>query len=147
MLRLSAQSVCSRAACQPAGRRHAVVVRAAEAKAAPKKTTVPEKAAPVNDHKIGKTQLKEAVAAATKLSQADASRAVDALLTLIMDSVAAGKEVSIPGFGAFTARTRKARKGRNPQTGAPLEIAEKTAPGFSAGKTFKDHVAAYKGKK
>lgn len=94
--------------------------------------------------KITKGDLKDIVKGATGLTMADTSRAVDALLDAIIHGVADGKEVVIPGFGSFKPRERKARNGRNPKTGAPLEIEAKVSPAFSAGKTFKDTVAAKK---
>ncbi|KIY94521.1 DNA-binding protein HU [Monoraphidium neglectum] len=84
---------------------------------------------------------KEIVKASTNLTAADTTRAVDALLDAIMDGVAAGKEVVIPGFGTFRRRERSARTGRNPRTGEAIAIEAKVAPAFLAGKTFKDIVA------
>lgn len=63
----------------------------------------------------------------------DTTRAVDALLDAIVNSVADGKEVTIPGFGSFKPRHRAARAGRNPKTGEALKIAAKTSPSFAAG--------------
>jgi DNA-binding protein HU-beta len=51
-----------------------------------------------------------------------------------------GKKVSFVGFGTFSVTKRKARMGRNPQTGAPLRIAAAKVPKFKAGKTLKDAV-------
>lgn len=50
-----------------------------------------------------------------------------------MSSVAAGKEVVVPGFGSFKPRERKARTGRNPKTGEEIKIAAKTSPAFTPG--------------
>jgi DNA-binding protein HU-beta len=49
-----------------------------------------------------------------------------------------GKKVSLPGFGTFQLRARAARKGRNPQTGAEIDIKASNSPGFSAAKAFKE---------
>ncbi|KAI8471543.1 MAG: hypothetical protein J3K34DRAFT_458287 [Monoraphidium minutum] len=94
-----------------------------------------------SDNRITKQQLKETVKAATGLTMADTTKAVDAVLNAIIDGVAAGKDVAIPGFGTFKPRERPARTGRNPKTGAALQIAAKTSPVFTAGRGFKDAVA------
>ncbi|KAL4856881.1 Kelch-like protein 10 [Chlorella vulgaris] len=91
---------------------------------------------------MGKGDLIKHVAAEADLTAAAADRAVNALLDVIMDKVAKGEKVAITGFGSFEPRARAARVGRNPQTGAELQIAASVAPGFSAGKSFKDRVKA-----
>ncbi|WP_243060091.1 HU family DNA-binding protein [Nocardioides sp. SR21] len=90
---------------------------------------------------MNKSQLSDAVAEKTGLSGAQADAALDAVLTSITDAVASGDKVTIPGFGTFEARERSARTGRNPQTGAEIEIAATTAPAFKAGAAFKKAVA------
>jgi DNA-binding protein HU-beta len=89
---------------------------------------------------MNKGQLKDAVAEAAGLSGADAERALDAVLDSIVKAVADGDKVTIPGFGTFEPRERSARTGRNPQTGAEIEIAASTVPGFKAGAAFKSAV-------
>ncbi|GBF96728.1 hypothetical protein Rsub_09470 [Raphidocelis subcapitata] len=126
-LRLTAPSVAAYARARQPGRT-LVTVRAA---------TTPAKAKP---EKIGKGDLKDIVKGATGLSVTDTSKAVDALLDAIMHGVASGKEVAIPGFGSFKPRERKARTGRNPKTGDAINIAARTSPVFTAGKSFKDIV-------
>jgi DNA-binding protein HU-beta len=59
----------------------------------------------------------------------------------IQSTVAAGGKVSLVGFGSFEPRQRAARNGRNPQTGATIEIPAVTVPAFSAGKQFKELVS------
>ncbi len=59
-----------------------------------------------------------------------------------MASVAEGEKVSLVGFGSFEPRARKARDGRNPQTGQTIKIPATTVPAFSAGKGFKELVAS-----
>lgn len=66
---------------------------------------------------------------------------VDALLQSLTDAMAAGEEVSITGFGKFSTSKRAARTGRNPATGATLQIPESTVPKFTPGKALKDAVA------
>ncbi|CAB4714412.1 MAG: integration host factor subunit alpha [Actinobacteria bacterium] len=87
------------------------------------------------------TDLRKAVAAATGLSGADADRAVTATLATIADALAARDKVTLPGFGTFETRERAARTGRNPQTGAALEIAASTSPAFKPATALKRQVA------
>ncbi|MNC98206.1 DNA-binding protein HU [compost metagenome] len=61
-------------------------------------------------------------------------------------AVAKGDKVSLPGFGSFEKRARKARTARNPQTGAAIKIAATSVPAFKAGKEFKELVAKKKKK-
>jgi DNA-binding protein HU-beta len=56
----------------------------------------------------------------------------------IIQNVVAGKKVMLPGFGSFQLRARAARKGRNPQTGAEIDIKASKSPGFTAAKAFKE---------
>jgi len=90
---------------------------------------------------LTKQELAERVAEGAELTKADASRAVDAALAAITDALRAGDKVSIIGFGTFLVRDRKARTGKNPQTGAPLFIPAGKSPAFKAGKALKDAVA------
>ena len=90
---------------------------------------------------MNRTQLVETVAREADLSNAQAQAAVSAVLDAIVDSVAKGDKVTLPGFGTFEQRERSARTGRNPQTGETLEIAASKAPGFKAGSAFKQKVA------
>lgn len=86
---------------------------------------------------MNKTDLIEAVAEASGLTKADTDRALSALIDTIENTVRGGDKVSIPGFGTFSLTERKARTGRNPQTGATIKIAASKAPKFSAGSGFK----------
>ena len=104
---------------------------------------------------MNKSELIEAIATATELTKADSERALNAFNETVQDTVKAGDKVMIPGFGSFSVSDRKARTGRNPQTGEPVPIAASKAPKFSAGSGFKAAVnikgkakpAAKKGKK
>jgi len=89
---------------------------------------------------MNKTDLVNAVADKTELSKKDAGKAVDAVFQSIMDSLGEGDRVQIIGFGNFEVRTRKARKGRNPQTGEEIQIPETKVPAFKAGKALRDAV-------
>ncbi|WIA15091.1 hypothetical protein OEZ85_001785 [Tetradesmus obliquus] len=94
-------------------------------------------AKPDKPETVGKAMLAKHLAEDQSLSVKKATEVIDALLDDIMLSVAEGKTVTIPGFGSWKKRTRAARKGRNPQTGEPLDIPEGVAPAFSAGNVFK----------
>ncbi len=89
---------------------------------------------------MNKAELIEAVAEAADLSKASATRAVDAVLDSITGTLKAGDQVSLVGFGTFQVRERAARTGRNPQTGATIDIAAAKVPSFKAGKALKDAV-------
>ena len=79
--------------------------------------------------------------AGSGMTKKEAAAAVEAVIGGIKDSLAAGESVRLVGFGTFSVRERKARTGRNPQTGAPLKIKAKNIPAFSAGKALKDAVS------
>jgi DNA-binding protein HU-beta len=91
--------------------------------------------------KLSKQDVINSVAAAAGLSKKDASGAVDAVVNTIKNALAEGDSVGLIGFGTFEVKTRAARTGRNPQTGAELDIPEKKVPSFKAGKELKDAVA------
>lgn len=90
---------------------------------------------------MNKAELIDAVAAAAELSKKDATAAVDAVLESVKTAVAAGDKVSISGFGIFEKSERSARTGRNPQTGAAVQIAATSVPKFRAGAEFKKKVS------
>ena len=89
---------------------------------------------------MNKSELIDAVASATELSNADATRATDAVLKSIIATLGKGDQVNLVGFGTFSVRERAARAGRNPQTGETIQISASKSPGFKAGKAFKDAV-------
>jgi len=74
------------------------------------------------------------------LTKVDGQKAVDTLTDVITGALARGEKVTWTGFGTFEVRTRAARMGRNPQTGAPLHIPAGKTPAFKAGKSLKDAV-------
>ena len=86
---------------------------------------------------MNKGELVDAVAASAGLSRADAAKAVDGVIDAISGSLANGGSVSLVGFGTFTVRDRAARTGRNPQTGAEIQIAAARVPAFKPGKALK----------
>jgi len=89
---------------------------------------------------VNKTDLIDAIAAAADLPKASAGRALDAVVDSITEALARGDQVSLVGFGTFAVKHRSARSGRNPQTGATIEIAASNVPGFKPGKALKDAV-------
>ena len=70
----------------------------------------------------------------------DAQTAVDGVLSSITNALEKGDSVSLIGFGSFKVAERKARKGRNPQTGEEIYIAASKVPKFIAGKALKEAV-------
>ena len=89
---------------------------------------------------MNKSDLIDAIAAATDLSKADAGRALNATTDAITSALSSGDSVAITGFGRFLVRERAARTGRNPQTGAAIQIAASKVPAFKAGKALKESV-------
>ena len=89
---------------------------------------------------MNKTDLIDAIADNAALSKAEAGRALDAVISSVMDTLSKGDQVVLTGFGTFTVRDRAARTGRNPQTGETIEIKAATVPTFKAGKALKDAV-------
>ena len=85
-----------------------------------------------------KTELVCAVAENAGLTKVDAERAVKALLDAVTDCLKEGDKLSLVGFGTFSVSQRAARKGKNPQTGAKIDIPAAKTPRFKAGKLLKD---------
>jgi DNA-binding protein HU-beta len=90
---------------------------------------------------MNKSELIDAVAQRTGQTKGDTGKSLDALIDVIIEAVVAGDKVQLVGFGTFEPQHRAARSGRNPSTGAAIEIAASTAPKFAPGKAFKDKVA------
>ena len=86
---------------------------------------------------MNKSQLVDAIAAGAGLSKADAARALDSTTGAIHGALKSGDRVSLVGFGSFSVSARKAREGRNPQTGATIKIAAKNVVKFKAGAGLK----------
>ncbi len=84
-----------------------------------------------------KADLIEYVAKKVSLTNKAAKEAVVAVFGAIADSLKKGDKVVVTGFGTFSVRSRAARKGRNPQTGAAIDIPARKTPGFTAGKALK----------
>ncbi len=89
---------------------------------------------------MNKTELVDAVAANADIPKTVASKAVDAVLESVTETLAKGDKVTLIGFGTFEVRERSARTGRNPKTNEPMEIPATKVPAFKAGKKLKDAV-------
>ncbi len=89
---------------------------------------------------MNKSELIEAITADADLSKAAAGRALDAVIAAVTGALKDGESVSLVGFGTFSVKARAARTGRNPQTGAAIQIAAANIPSFKAGKALKDAV-------
>tara|TARA_B100000676_G_C17619491_1_gene600927 strand:+ start:305 stop:577 length:273 start_codon:yes stop_codon:yes gene_type:complete len=89
---------------------------------------------------LNKNDLVASVASNAGLSKADAAKAVDAVFDTISGSLSNGNEVRLVGFGTFSVGHRKATTGRNPQTGAVIQIPASNQAKFKAGKGLKDAV-------
>ena len=89
---------------------------------------------------MNKSELIDAISKTSKLTKADAERALNATVASITKALKGGSKVQLIGFGTFEVRKRAARMGRNPKTGKELKIAATKVPAFSAGKTLKDAV-------
>ena len=87
-----------------------------------------------------KAELVEAIAEKTGLTKADATRALDATFEVITKALKKGERVPVAGFGTFNVSKRKAREGRNPQTGATVKIPARKAVTFKAGTALKEAV-------
>mgnify|MGYP000231633317 FL=1 len=87
---------------------------------------------------MNKAQLIEKIAEETKVSKAQAENILDCTIETIKKAVKKGDDVKLVGFGTFTKAKRKARVGRNPQTGKAIKIPASWAPKFRAGAEFKE---------
>ena len=89
---------------------------------------------------MNKSELIDAIASGADVSKACAGRALDSAIGAITGALNSGDSVSLVGFGTFSVKHRAARAGRNPQTGAEIQIAAANVPSFKAGKALKDAV-------
>lgn len=87
-----------------------------------------------------KADLVDALAKKADLSKKDAKFCLDTILDEITKALSKKEKVMLTGFGSFRAAERKARKGRNPQTGEEIQIPARTVPKFKAGKSLKEAV-------
>jgi DNA-binding protein HU-beta len=89
---------------------------------------------------MNKSELIDAIAENSSLSKADSGRALDAVISSVTGALKDNDQVTIVGFGTFLVRQRAARVGRNPQTGAEIQIKAANVPAFKPGKALKDAV-------
>ena len=89
---------------------------------------------------MNKAELVEEVSGEVGLSKRETQKVVDAIIGTIGDILAEGEKVTLVGFGTFGVRQRKARTGRNPRTGAALQIPAKKVARFLPGKTLKEKI-------
>jgi DNA-binding protein HU-beta len=86
---------------------------------------------------MNKTELVEAIAKESGLTNADARKSVEAFITTVEKTLKRGDEIALTGFGKFSVVRRSARTGRNPQTGETVRIRASKAPKFTAGAGLK----------
>ncbi|MER0239627.1 HU family DNA-binding protein [Fulvimarina sp. MAC8] len=89
---------------------------------------------------MNKNELVSAVSEKADLSKQQASAAVDAVFGTIEEALADGGDIRLVGFGTFAVTHRNASKGRNPSTGAEVDIPARNVPKFTPGKGLKDSV-------
>ena len=89
---------------------------------------------------MNKGDLISKMSSDSNISKAEAARALDSFLTTTMSTVKSGNKVTLVGFGTFSRAHRAARTGRNPQTGASINIPARNVPKFTPGKDFKSKV-------
>jgi len=89
---------------------------------------------------VTKKELIELVAKKANLTNKAAKEAIKVLLNGIRDALKREEKVVLTGFGTFSLRSRKTRKGRNPKTGETITIPARRAPGFTPGKSLKKFV-------
>ena len=87
---------------------------------------------------MNKNDLVNQVSDNTGLSKSDSAKAVDSVLDTITDTLKSGGDVRLVGFGTFLVSKRKATTGRNPQTGAAIQIPAANVPKFRPGKALKE---------
>jgi DNA-binding protein HU-beta len=87
-----------------------------------------------------KADLVEKMSKDAAIAKAAAGKALDSFIDSVKKTLKKGNKVALVGFGSFSVSKRKARKGRNPRTGATIMIKAAKVPKFTAGKAFKDAV-------
>lgn len=89
-----------------------------------------------------KSEFVDQVASESGLGKGEATKAVDATLKVIEETLKRGGEINFTGFGKFSVADRGARQGVNPQTGEKIQIAASKVPKFSAGSALKKSIKA-----
>jgi DNA-binding protein HU-beta len=96
---------------------------------------------------MNKSGLTDHIANATGFTKDNASRAIDAFIEGVTQSLASGEDVRLIGFGTFVVKAKAATKGRNPRTGAEIDITARNVLSFRAGKELKSAVNSQSHKK
>jgi len=91
---------------------------------------------------MNKTELVTAIAEKAELTKKDSEKALKAFTEVIAEELKKGEKIQLVGFGTFEVSNRAARTGKNPQTGAAINIPASKAPKFKAGKALKETVNA-----
>lgn len=86
---------------------------------------------------MNRKQLIDALATKTGSTKTDAEKFIAAFIDVVTETLAAGDDISLVGFGTFEVRERAARTGRNPATGAELKIGASKSPAFKPGAPLK----------
>ena len=89
---------------------------------------------------MSKTDLVNFIAEETGLTKADSSRALEAFMSAVAETLQKGEKITLTGFGSFGVSRREARAGRNPKTGLPVKIAARNSVSFKAGSKLKESV-------
>ena len=89
---------------------------------------------------MNKKELVEKISTKSGISKTQAEKALKAFEDSVIEALSSGDKVTLVGFGTFGISNRKARKGRNPQTGQEITIPAKKTPKFTAGKVLKEAV-------
>ena len=89
---------------------------------------------------MNKAELIEAISKVTEMTKADTERTLDAFIETVTKNIKKKDGVKLVGFGTFASSNRKARVGRNPQTGEEIQIPARKVPVFRPGKELKDSV-------
>lgn len=89
---------------------------------------------------MNKTQLVNAISNDAEITQAEAGRALNAVIDTVTEALRQGETVTLVGFGSFSISARPERIGRNPATGQPITIAAAKKPVFKPGKTLKEAI-------
>jgi len=89
---------------------------------------------------MNKSALAEVINGVVGGTKADSDKAVEAMIEAITNTLKDGEDVSIAGFGIFSAKERAARTARNPRTGEPVQVPAMKVPKFRAAKALKDAV-------
>ncbi len=87
---------------------------------------------------MNKSELIDSIAESADISKAAAGRALEATMAAVRGTLKKGQSVTLVGFGTFFVGKRKARNGRNPQSGVAIKIKKANVPKFRAGKALKD---------